>query len=185
MKPTISLEDIMTELEQSRELLLKELQDGYREEESQSQPAESWSLIEIAYHLSLAELSILKLLKKLLRSAPRHTMPTLEALAAERERVRQIGLNREVKGQAPDGVVPRDAPTTLAEALERLRASREALHELMALRTFEELASISAPHPIPAFGAISGVGWLALIGVHERRHIEQIRALRAPTRTNE
>ncbi len=64
---------------------------------------------------------------------------------------------------------------TIAESLAKLDENRRQLEELRPIFESVECSDFKFPHP--AFGDISAHEWLALIGGHEIRHIEQINNL--------
>jgi hypothetical protein len=89
----------------------------------------------------------------------------------------QVEQARTRKFVAPEEVRPSGA-VSLADSLARLRKSRAALE---ALRPRIERADLSAAtYPHPSFGPLNLYQWLAFIGIHEQRHLDQIERLLAP-----
>jgi hypothetical protein len=84
------------------------------------------------------------------------------------EQVEQV---RERKLVAPDEVRPRGG-VAVADSLARLKESRAAFE---ALRPRIERADLSAAtYPHPSFGPLNIYQWIAFIGLHEQRHLNQI-----------
>jgi uncharacterized damage-inducible protein DinB len=135
---------------------------------------DSWSPAEVIEHLSISEAGITRAIVGLLTQAE-----AAGAVASGFTPFSLAGLAEKAAGQkfnAPDILKP-TSEVSVAEALERLRHSRAALH---ALRPRLEAADASAYHfPHPAFGPINGYQWLAFIGVHEARHAAQIKNILA------
>ena len=88
----------------------------------------------------------------------------------------QIEQARTRKFVAPEEVRPRGG-VSVADSLARLRESRAAFE---ALRPRIERADLSAAaYPHPAFGPLNLYQWLAFVGIHEERHLNQIERLLA------
>jgi uncharacterized damage-inducible protein DinB len=79
---------------------------------------------------------------------------------------------RDKKFEAPEFIRPRGV--ALPESLARLKESRAALEHL---RPRFEAADYAAQFPHPAFGMLNVGQWLAFIGIHEERHLGQIKRL--------
>ncbi len=173
-----SLEERLVELVETRTSLMVEIGSGVTEAASDSSASGRWSIAETVYHLHRAETGITRMLQKALSSDERHERVSDEQLRSEWERIRSLTGNREARMNAPASAVPTDAPA-LEEATERLRQSRHKLFELLSQVSLDELASISMPHPLENMGTLTGAGWVSLIAYHERRHIEQIREIKA------
>jgi hypothetical protein len=83
---------------------------------------------------------------------------------------------KEVKLTAPERVRP-SGNVALADALASLRRTRS---EIEAMRPRLEAADLNAAtYPHPAFGELDIAQWLAFIGLHEGRHLRQIKNLMA------
>lgn len=166
MKYPETMQDRISELEDARKSLMEAL-------EQERAEGEGWSAAEIAYHLHLVEKQVGRMLQTLLKSADAQNRISDEALRAEWERVRAILSNRNARAEAPEMVVPANAPS-LEESKKLLATSRAVLLEALQERSIDELASISFPHPIPALGKLSGAGWISLLAHHELRHVAQL-----------
>jgi uncharacterized damage-inducible protein DinB len=171
----LTLEDRLAELEAARAHLMAELESVA--DAAPTEPgSERWSIAEVAHHLHLSERGILRLIQRALESGERHERKSNDHLQAEWERVCALVGSRQHPASAPSPVVPTNAPS-LAETVEHLKHSRQALFEMLGRVTLDELASISIPHPLQAIGVLTGAGWLSVIANHERRHTEQIREI--------
>jgi hypothetical protein len=171
-----TLDDRLKELEQIRNSLFVELNNCSSAACSSQQGR--WSVAEIAYHLHLTEKSITMVLQNGLASMPRHERLPDERIKEEWELITKFAIDRETKFNAPAYVVPKNAPS-LEESHRLLEASRAELIKTVSDATLDDLASISLPHPVKSFGNISGIGWVSLIGWHEKRHTEQIKDVKA------
>ena len=89
---------------------------------------------------------------------------------------RKPPVRRKQKFEAPDRVRP-TGNQTIAESIEKLKESQKNLKDLQPLFETVECSDHKFPHP--AFGELTAHEWLALVGGHEFRHIEQIKKLLA------
>jgi hypothetical protein len=164
------------ELDRARMTLLAELGDGSVEPPPSAEPGR-WSIGEIAYHLHLVESRITGLLMMVLSSDNRQERASEEKLRAEWELTISRATDPKIRVNAPPGTIPENAPH-LVETLALLEKSRSQLLAALQSVTIDDLASVSAPHPIEAIGKLTGAGWLSLIAHHEIRHTRQIRELK-------
>lgn len=171
----------LQELAEARTRLLVELEDN--DFDSHFAPAEHWSVSEIAYHLYLVETRITGLLKSLLSSDKRGDSASEEKLRAEWELTSSRANNPEIRSQAPPGTLP-EQPPSLAESIAMLKHARLELLATINEISLEQLAAVSAPHPMEVIGVLTGAGWLSLVAHHEIRHTRQIRNLKTAQRGN-
>jgi hypothetical protein len=171
-----TLPERLAELEQVRAALLAELGDGSFDPPSADEGR--WSIREIAYHLYLVESRITGLLKMLLGSDKKQERKGDEKLRVEWEMTSSRATDREIRTSAPAFTIPENAPP-LNESLKLLEKSRDDLVATVSAASIDDLASVSAPHPIEALGTLTGAGWLSLIAHHEIRHTRQIREIKA------
>jgi hypothetical protein len=125
-----------------------------------------WTVTQIVEHLSIAEPRITNAIEGMLA-------PT-EGNGDERQPFMRFSLDEQAekargKIEAPEFLHP--TGLLLAESLEHLRQSREALE---ALRPRFESADYSRVLKHPAFGMLNAAQWLAFLGMHEERHLRQI-----------
>jgi hypothetical protein len=132
-----------------------------------------WSIAEIFFHLHLAEIRTTKGLKRALESPARNTAADEAALRTEWERVRVLVGTRAVKVKAPPRVEPLNAPAR-AEAIRLIEQSRQELLAAIQSASYQDLLSVSLPHPLEAIGTLTGAGWLSVTAFHDLRHVQQI-----------
>ena len=150
---------------------LSESQQTYRPDE------ESWSIAEIMEHLAIVHEGMGKVTSKIIREA--------EASGSTARSDGTIGpvsmeFLRELADQkfhAPD----ERSPCRRSENRGFCREAQEQLHETPQHETEDRsLQTLSGPtFPHNAFGPLNGYQWLALIGLHESKHLEQIKAIQA------
>ncbi|HEX8069238.1 MAG TPA: DinB family protein [Pyrinomonadaceae bacterium] len=149
---------------------LSEAQERWRAE------AAAWTPAEIVEHLAIIEGNMVRLVTKLLGKAESAAggtpAPPMPAFSLDEQAARA----RAQKFVAPEEIRPRgDVP--LADSLAGLRASRAALHDLRP--RVETADGTRAHYPHPFFGPLDLYQWLAFIGVHEQRHLDQLERLLA------
>lgn len=88
----------------------------------------------------------------------------------------QVEQLRTVKLEAPEQVRPRGG-VAVADSLARLRESRAAFESLRERIERADLSAATYPHPV--CGPLNLYQWLAFIGIHEQRHLNQIERLLA------
>lgn len=136
----------------------------------------AWTATEIVEHLALIEGRLLQMMTMMLtkaesagagkKDAPVEIEPfTLDEF---------VERSRTEKYTAPEAVRP-SGEVSLADALAKLRRSREGLHNLRPRIEATDLSNVTYPHP--AFGPLNFYGWLAFIGIHEERHLRQAERL--------
>jgi hypothetical protein len=148
-----------------------------------------WSIAEIVDHLSILEQSMVQLIGMLLKKSEGATAAVNAGdsggdaqAGAGAPPFRPFSLDdfieqvKEVKLTAPERMRP-GGNVALADALASLRRTRA---EIEAMRPRLEAANLNAAtYPHPAFGELDIAQWLAFIGLHERRHLRQIKNLMA------
>jgi hypothetical protein len=167
-----TLEQRIDELKKARNILLSEINDKI-----DLKPSSGWSISEIVHHLSIVEKGITAMLAKVLETKENNPRKPDEELQKEWQHIVSFAANREQPRQAPDRVLPKDAPE-LSKALNLLEESRTSLYNFIHSTSIDDLASVGMPHPVKELGLISGVGWLSLIAHHELRHVEQIKEIK-------
>ena len=172
-----NLAEIFDAIDEMRTRLYTRL-DGLTGEQERFRPApDGWSIAEIVEHLAILEERLSKLFSIMITKAE-----ASGARLSEGSSFRPVSLDEiterslKEKYTAPEAVRPTGA-ATIADSLARLRHSREALHALRP--RLETLDLTGATYPHPAFGPLDVYQWLALIGLHEGRHLRQIETLMA------
>ena len=137
--------------------------------------AASWSVGEIVEHVSIVEQSILKLTNLLLMKAEAAGVAANDDGSIGPVSVETIvERSQREKYNAPETALP-GGNVSVADALARMRAVRDALEELRPRLLKTNLSQASYPHP--AFGPMNLYEWLILLGIHEDRHLRQIEAI--------
>ena len=138
-------------------------------------PAGRWSVAQVLDHLQRVEAGSARLL------AERVTAARAAGHAAETETSSVLGSmdgrgldDRSTRLDAPELVAP-DAQADGEAALAGLQQSRAALLE--AMRLADGLALGSIKHTHLRFGEIDLYQWILFVGLHEKRHAEQLTEL--------
>jgi hypothetical protein len=169
-----SVAQIMEEIDKTRERLYRHVE-GLTDEQATARPdPQSWTPAEIVEHLALIEDRLLRMMNMMLTKAESARSPGADA--AQPIEIKPFTLDefiergRNEKFDAPEAVRPAGV-ASLADSLARLRRSRA---ELKALRPRIEAIDLSVvTYPHPAFGPLNFYQWLAFIGLHEERHLQQ------------
>ena len=138
---------------------------GLTDEEFNRQPANGgWSPKQILEHLSLMETLIASNVAKELKNndSPKAMKKPIS-----------ISTNRIIKVEAPERTVPSDTFKTLCEMKQELHNSRLFLLDVYDSSNKEALMSKSFKHPI--FGQIPLCQWFPFVGLHEKRHLKQLK----------
>jgi uncharacterized damage-inducible protein DinB len=152
---------------------------GLSEAQESARAAEgAWSVREIVEHLAIMEERLSRMMAVMLAKAESAGAPSAAQAMQPFTLDHFIEGNRGQKFQAPEQVRP-TGEESIAALLERLRASRNFLSGLQQRMEATDLSAMSYPHP--AFGPLNVYQWLALIGLHEERHLAQIESLLAST----
>ena len=169
-----SVAEILEAIDETRARLRQRV-DGLSpaQEKFRSSP-DAWSIAEIIEHLTIFEERMSRLFAMMVRKA--------EAAGVEAggQSFRPVSLDHiterslKEKYTAPEMVRP-SGSVTVADSLARLLRSRAELHELRPQIESRDLSSMTYPHP--AFGPLDLYQWLALIGMHEDRHLRQIESV--------
>ena len=168
---TTMLQQYLHETEQARVALLALYQSI---PDNNNAPEGRWSAREILYHLYKTELGIAKIYRAGARAATMHIAKTDEELTSEHNGLQEVVERRDVKIIAPDHIQPSDLPPDI-DVVELLAQSRSMLLQYIALRTDDDLRSMSFAHPVR--GLLTLYGWITFVGVHEQRHTEQMSEL--------
>ncbi len=129
-----------------------------------------WTIAQVAQHLVLMEETVTTLLKKELSNHERRP--------AERLKPIERTVDRTYKVEAPAHLEPEAGFYSKEELVQRLGESRLALQHLLSqIDEMSLLTEKSAEHPV--FGRMNLAQWVEFIGVHELRHLDQMRELKA------
>jgi hypothetical protein len=171
-----SVPQIFEVIDATREKIYRRVE-GLSDEQAMARPnPDAWTATEIIEHLALIEGRLLQMMTMMLtkaesagagkKDAPVEIEPfTLDDF---------IERSRNEKYTAPEAVRP-SGNVSLADAIMKLRHSREELHNLRPRIEATDLSAVTYPHP--AFGPLNFYRWLAFIGLHEERHLRQAESL--------
>ncbi len=134
----------------------------------------TWNIQEIVEHIAIVEGGIAGICARLLQKSAEEKLPndgSANISSEFLEKSRATANRRETKLQAPDRVTP-SGRLSIEESFAKLAENGEILNQI---RTgLETVNTQKAKFPHPYFGDMSATEWLALIGGHEFRHIDQI-----------
>jgi uncharacterized damage-inducible protein DinB len=160
--------DLIRLLEESR-LELNAAAAGLSEAQATAVPETGgWSVLQCVEHVAGVEERFLGRLS----AAPRLEAP-VESRGAE---LAHLTANRGRRVQAPEAVHPTGRFTSLAEALEAFNSVRGRVAQVTQERA-ADLELLALEHSF--FGVLNGVGMVAVIAGHARRHAGQVREIRA------
>ncbi|OLS41028.1 DinB family protein [Bacillus sp. MRMR6] len=157
------------QLIETRNQLLNEINSLTIEDLNRKLDDSTWSVSQICHHLFLTERVFTQsVVYGLKQGHPRKADPKTIHLAADRTQ----------KANAPDMVVPGDVPLSFDQIVELLDESRAILFEVLdRIEDKSLLSERSVKHPL--FGHLPLNQWIDLVYLHEQRHIEQIKEIKA------
>ena len=136
----------------------------------------TWTIAEIMEHLANVHEGMGKVTSKLVKEAE-----TSGASARSDGTIGSVSMEflrdlADHKFHAPENVRPAGG-VRIEDSIERLKGNYE---RLLSMKPRIESVDLSGPtFPHAAFGPLNGYQWLALIGLHESKHLEQIKAIQA------
>jgi len=128
----------------------------------------TWSILECAEHVAVAEEQMLRAWEKLAVAGSSDPAKDAIILALAHDRVR--------KAKAPQLSEPKGRCESLFEALERFRTARDRTLQYAGSVSVEELRAKVVPHPLA--GTLDGYQLLTLIAVHPERHALQVEEIK-------
>ncbi len=133
-----------------------------------------WSVAQHLEHLAMVEDGAGRLMSKLIKEvAARDERETeTSSLLGSLDRYQVWTTTRKIV--APEMVQPREG-LSAADALARLTTARTRMIGALQKASGLALASVTFPHPV--VGPLNVYQWGLISAQHERRHLEQIRAL--------
>lgn len=123
----------------------------------------SWTIAQVLMHLYLLERAITKTIVDQIANG--------NSTNVEDKPIHLV-TDRRKKIVAPSFLEPKDDFTTLEDIKEKLTKSRDALIGVVDQADKSLLELRAMPHPL--FGAINLKQAISFIGLHEKRHLEQI-----------
>jgi hypothetical protein len=135
-----------------------------------------WSIAEIVEHLTIVEDQLLQLIPSLLKKTERSTTAHSEMPPFSISLQSIVEESRTQKYRTRDKYVP-TGTKTIPESLGLLRGFEEQLLGLKPRLESVDLTAATFPHW--TFGQLNLGQWLAFIGHHEERHLQQIQSILA------
>lgn len=163
--------EIYAAIDKTRAKLKEKISQLSDEQLNKREDENGWTIAEIVEHLATVENGGLRIAQKLLREADRENVKWNGVFFEPLSFVEKAGAIKDQKLQAPSMVRPTGAQS-IAESLAKLDENRRALSELRPQLEAVDVSARTFPHPI--FGALNAYQWLAVVGLHERRHLAQI-----------
>lgn len=172
-----SVADIIESMSEARERFQKGIAGLSDAQQNFRSTPETWSVAEIVEHVSIVDSQIVKLVDMLLAKADGAAG---EGASNGGHQMKPFSFDAYIerslteKYQAPERAHPRGG-VSVTDSLDKMRATRETLLALAPRVESTDLSGVRYPHP--AFGPLDAYQWLALIGVHEDRHLRQLDTL--------
>ena len=170
-----SVPQIFEVIDETRARLYRQFEGLSDEQATARSNPKAWAATQIVEHLALIEGRLLQMMTMMLTKAE-STGAGSKGAPVEIEPFSLdefIERARDEKYEAPEAVRP-SGNVSLADALAKLKRSREELHNLRPRIEATDLSTFTYPHP--AFGPLNFYRWLAFIGIHEERHLRQAQA---------
>lgn len=156
----------MKENIQTRKELLEIIDQLTDEQLNKKVHNEKWSIMQVLDHLYLMESKLVKLMTRTFNEAPTEFIP---------DKPIHLATDRTRKVISPPHFEPTNQFLSKVEMKEKLNQSRNSLIDFVELTRGHNLENKGMTHPL--FGQINLKQWIPFIGVHEKRHIEQIKEL--------
>jgi hypothetical protein len=177
-----SVADIFKQIDETRERLIAAVS-NLSEAEENFRPAENaWTVKELTEHLAKTEASIIPLVFRLLKTAEAEgaaATPSDGTINPPVSLAEVYEKSRTARFQAPEMIRP-EGSMSISESLAKLAESRETISGARPRLEAVDLSKTAFPHR--AFGNLNLYQWLAFIGLHEGRHLEQIEKILAQAR---
>lgn len=160
---------LVSNMEETRQRLINEISVLTTDELNQKPNINTWSISQVCQHIALAETSFAKAIRYGLKQADN-----------PKSELRPIHLitDRSRKVNAPEMVIPSEEQLDLQQIMNSLTESRVfSIHILDQVDDPSVLSRRTVVHPL--FGELPLKQWAELIYLHEDRHIEQIKEIKA------
>lgn len=141
---------------------------------NQKRTEASWSIAEIVYHISRAEIAITQYIQKKLNNSADVKKAGLKSLY--RATLLRLALRSSRKFRAPKQLDEPHGPYEIEKLMEEWRAVRQQLSE-----TIQQVPQTHIKHELfkhPVVGKINLVQTLSFMGDHMERHLEQIEGIK-------
>jgi hypothetical protein len=135
-----------------------------------------WTLAKVVEHLAAVEYGMMQIAGRLLgKSEDQGLMSDGDVTLSPAfvEGLAKVTAEK-TKLEAPEVVQP-EGGQSIPDSISKLNSNREKLEAMKKL--FERYDGRAATFPHAAFGPLTAIDWLALIGLHELRHTKQIKEI--------
>jgi uncharacterized damage-inducible protein DinB len=134
----------------------------------------TWTITEIVEHIYIVEGGMASIASSLLQKSSAEKIENNGSANISEEFLKKTALianRRERKAVAPERVVP-TGRFSVAQSLEKMKENAKLLNHIR--KGLETVNTQKAKFPHPFFGDLTATEWVALVGGHELRHIDQI-----------
>jgi DinB family protein len=178
MPLTKKIQELVDAISNYRQELLGEVSSLNESQLDYKPESDGWSLGIILHHLALTDEANLKLMFRALRHAEERNIPEdpTPDESALNGLERFADVLRTTKAKAPAFVEPQ-SHLSAEESIARLKASREKMIESIERLGRYDLSQLKYAHPL--LGELDMYQWILIAGGHERRHVAQIRRIKA------
>lgn len=162
---------LLAQLEKSKESLFTTLENVNKALFLYQPPNDRWSIAELVEHIILVDQRVLNGIQKF------GSTPSEEEIITpfdNGELVKLVGT-RTRKVEAPVYFIPKGTFLTKEAAIEAFEAHYASIYDFMNT-TDLPLKRIGFPHAL--LGVLNGVNWLAFLGGHCDRHVEQMEEIK-------
>lgn len=130
-----------------------------------------WTIEQIVEHIAIVQEGMFRISAKLLTAAKAKGATANGEAKISNHFLQKAAEGQNQKFEAPEIVRP-TGTQSIAESFVKLDETGTKLEELRPLFESVECSDFKFPHPF--FGDLTAHDWLALVGGHEFRHIQQI-----------
>lgn len=168
-----TLEDIYEMNDASRKRLLEIVSDLSAEDSALPTANGKWTLAKVVEHLTTVEYGMMQIAGRLLSKSEKDGLMSEGDVTLSPTFIEGLEkvIAENTKLEAPDVVQP-EGGQSIADSISKLNSNRAELAAMKKL--FARYDGRASTFPHPAFGPMTAIDWLALIGLHEMRHTKQI-----------
>lgn len=166
--------EIYQSLDKTRAKLIETIETVSAQKGAARENEAGWSVAEIVEHIGIVESGIIRVIEKLLREVETDGEKSDGNFASPLSLVKHAEAAKGQKFQAPERIQPH-GNQTIEESLAKLSESKSTLRALQPRIEAVDATNTAFPHP--AFGNLNLYEWLAFLGLHEARHLQQIKRI--------
>jgi hypothetical protein len=166
-----NLEQIFDEIDGTRGRLVARYGSLSEPERTYRASENAWSAEQIIEHLAITEIGMVRLINKLLGRAEEAGVPAAADGSIPPFTMDEFIRATGIKLEAPDRVQPTGAMNG-DQAMASLKATRGEIRALRPRLAAVDLSGATFSHPFA--GPLNLYQWLAFIGLHEQRHLDQM-----------